>query len=250
MNNLKSELYCARWTLCYIGIWFAAWCGIIAAMSESVVDRFVKDADTPLLLLEGWGKQQLWLFTTMVLLIVVIIAFAVAAVIFQIREERNPKNKEIVEKWADYGFRPAILIIAFAGFVWVPAAVLKEDLLRERYTQIQEDIAAIEKNSLRSDVVFLHPDFSTVDFVPYNEGKYADTAVRYHATGVRESKEYFPGWEEIYVPCLLNFTLDTEYVYNEWKSTPWNEEHAAMYRITYTPNIHFVVSIEVESRGK
>lgn len=248
---MKAELNCMRWILRYIVVWFAAWCGMRGAMDESVVDWFVEDADTPVLLLEGYGKQQLWLFTTMVLVIVITVGFAIVAVIFQVKDERNPKNKEIVGKWAAYDCRPVFLIVVLAAFVWIPIAMLKDLTLIERYAQMQKDIAAIEEGRLRSDVVFVSPDFSTVDFVPYGGNKtYADTAVCYKVSGVNESREHLPAWEKIYVPDILNFTMDMEYAFNEWKSISWNKEHVTLYRITYTPNMHFVVSIEVESRGK
>lgn len=52
---MKAELNCMRWISHYIVVWFAAWCGMLVAMDESVVDWFVEDADTPVLLLEGYG---------------------------------------------------------------------------------------------------------------------------------------------------------------------------------------------------
>lgn len=249
MKNLKAELHCLRWVFRYIGIWFLVWCGMILAMNKSVVNRFVENADTPVLLLESYCKQQLWLFTTSVLVIVITIAFAIVAFIFQIKDEHNPKNIEIIRKWAAYGCRPSILIIIFASFVWIPIAMLNDIPLTERYTQIQKDIAAIEEDRLRSDLVFFNSNFSSVNFVSY-DGDYADTAVCYHVAGVKRSRKHLPAWEKIYVPDFLHFNMDTEHAYNEWKSISWNEYHSTVYRITYTPNLHFVVSIEVESQGR
>ena len=249
MKNLKSELHCLRWVLRYIGIWFLVWYGMALAMNESVVDRFVENADTPVLLLEGYCKQQLWLFTTAVLAIVITIVFGIVAIIFQIKEEHKPENIKIVKNWAAYGCHPSILIIIFAGFVLIPIVMLKDEPLIEQYKQIQKDIAAIEEDRLRSDLVILNSDFSSVDFVLYGED-YADTAVCYYVVGFKESREHLPAWEKIYVPNLLNFNMDTEHAYNEWKDISWNEYHSTVYRITYTPNLHFVVSIEVESQGR
>ena len=49
------------------------------------------------------------------------------------------------------------------------------------------------------------------------------------------------------MPGIMDFTLDTEHPYDENRDRLWNEQNAAWYHITYTPNLHFVVSVEVEN---
>lgn len=252
MKNLKAELHCLRWTLRYMGIWFLVWSGMALAINESVVDLFVKNTDTPILLLEGYGKQHLWLFTVTILVIVLTITFAIVAFIFQAKEKHKLKNtKNIIEYYsiAETCHLGLIIILLFASFVWIPIFMLDDMELMERYTQIQEDLAVAKEDSLKSDLVFLHSDSSMVNFVPLGS-RYADTAVCYHVAGVNASRKHLPAWEEIYVPDCLHFNMDTEHAYNEWKSIEWNEYHAVIYRITYTPNLHLVVSIEVESQGR
>lgn len=233
-------------------VWFAVWIGLGIALRAAVMDQFVMKADTAVHLLESYGRQQLWILIVTVSAIIITIGFAIAAISFQIKEWISLREKAKVGKWK-YPFAmvidPMVVIIVMAMFSWIPVFMLKEIRPLEKYNQLQKDIAAIEQGKLESATVYFSPDFKETDLVSIGKD-YRNTVVCYCACGIKNTGEELPSWEEYYVPDFLEFTLDTENVYDEWKGLEWNREHTTMYNITYTPDIHLVTSVQVASKGK
>lgn len=232
--------------LVYMAVFFSVFFGMLAAMNEFFTDRFVVEADTLVQLLEGYGKQQLWMFGVAVTAIVILVIAAVLTLAFHIRS-LNMINPGVSKIWYILWNRMFQAHLLMVCFLCVPVLMLKETRLTENYRQFQADAEAVHEGRLKSEAVFFHPDHEPVDFVLWSPKGYADTAVRYSGIGIGKSGERIPVWEDFYVPGIMDFTLDTEHPYDENRDRLWNEQNAAWYHITYTPNLHFVVSVEVEN---
>lgn len=90
----------------------------------------------------------------------------------------------------------------------------------------------------------MSPTMESTGYIRHSED-YPKNLICYSVTGTNKS-----GWTGIYVPDFSDFEPDREHLYNENKSIEWNDTHATTYRVTYTPNYHLVISIEIVYRGE
>lgn len=106
--------------------------------------------------------------------------------------------------------------------------------------QTNEDIRQLEAGECPTFTVWLSPKARAVHLPgPYGSNQ-PELLTRYGAI----SQETGGEWVRIYVPEGMDFALDPERLYDENRDTCWNGEHAQQYRVTYTPNLRFVVLAE------
>lgn len=222
-------------------IWFVLVGGVAIVLNSATLEWLIGDADTPVRLLEGYARWYLLLEVMSFVTIIVVLVFGIIAIIFQAKQKRNPKYREVVAYWTGSGLpsrgwmtEPTSLIVVFCGFMVFIFMMMMDINPLESYKMYKEDITAIEEGNLEEDVVFLYPDYKVKGI----KKDYPETVAWYKTTGC-----------DVYVPLFFDFTMDMEHVFEIGHSVAWNEENAAKYHITYTPNYHLVASIEVIKPG-
>ena len=136
------------------------------------------------------------------------------------------------------------------GFGFFPFMIFQNNNPFEQCEIFKQEIATIEEGKLETAVVHFSSDPYQRDMTTLgNVNKtmyYAGSG--YQVKNDKVTEERIESWTKFYVPNSMDFTLDIEHMYNEQKSIQWNDEYATMYRITYTPNLKLITSIEIEHR--
>lgn len=255
-ENIKLQIRLIKWTLCYMVVWFLAFSVMLILMDSSVWNSFVMNADTPLELLQGYARQTFWLEIMLISVFIILVGFAVIASVLQIKDWIHMNNKKIVKEHPEMGLSALIVVLVFAAFAILPIFMLKEEKVFEKYEIFVQDVAAIEEGRLEAAAVHFSTNYEETGLEAIGGLELCDdTVICYKGVGYKVVdnvvlEEQIESWTKFYVPNFLNFNLDMEHVYDECQYREWNNEHATMYRITYTPNLHLIVSIEVESIGK
>ena len=124
-----------------------------------------------------------------------------------------------------------------AGLPWLMLADTEVPAL---YSQTVEDIRQTEAGELSSFTVWLSPKVREVRLPgPWSES-YPTPLDRYGGI----SEETGGVWVYLYVPQTLGFALDPGALYDENQTVCWNREYARQYRVSYTANLHIVISVE------
>lgn len=234
-----------RWVFLYWAFFYVSFCAMRFFMSPKILDRFVADADTLIKLLDGYSKQQLWLFGVLSLGLVLIIGGTVVIIFLLI------KNYLHLRKCTRYRYRdleyplmglfdPIVAIIIAALFSAFPILMLRDERPFRTYQQLRQEMLAVEEGTLEEAIVgFTLEYYEEVAFASIGKD-YKKTAEHYRAIELKNEDGDLPQWRDYYVPKFMGFQLEREQEYR-----PGNWDQAVMYRITYTPEFHFIYSIQV-----
>lgn len=116
--------------------------------------------------------------------------------------------------------------------------VPREELF-SKFHQAGKDLTQIEAGFLVQAEVWISPKARPARLPgPYSE-YLTEVSTRYGIIGDDTRGE----WVYIYVPNVMDFSLDQERLYDENQNIAWNWEHAQRYRVRYTGNFHLVTEI-------
>lgn len=198
---------------------------LVFALSPGVLEMLLEGAETPYAVIEAYDKWY-GAITIAVISGMVIMAVGSAAAIIIGR-----KSAEAV-----------ICAIFFSaiGFFALGVTYVSEEIPTLR-TKAREDMAQITEGRLESrKLCFKRPYRGSGGAGlpgPYTEGQPTMFAV-YRGRG----EEY--DWRDYYFLGSLGFVLDADRMYDEDKSSLWNEENVGWYFVTYTTNFGVVISAE------
>ena len=233
-----------RWFFLYWALFFVSWGAMVFLISPKILDHFVADADTLIKLLDGYSKQQLWFLGVMCLGLLLLIGGAGVIIFFLIKNYLHlRKCTRYREREFEYPlmglFDPIVAIIIVALFSVFPILVLRDERPFRTYQQLKQEMMAVEEGKLEEAIVCFSSGYEEVAFASIGKD-YKKTVERYEVIELENEDGDFSQWGDCYVPKFMNFQLERKQEYR-----PGNKEQAARYRITYTPEFHFVYSIQV-----
>lgn len=197
---------------------------LMFSLRPAALEKFLEGADTPYAVIAAYDKWYgLMTAATMVGLAIVAVC-CVAAI--------------IVGRKSVGAVLCAIVISAF-GFFLCGVMYLSEDIPDLR-TRAREDMAQITEGRLESaEVSFTKGAARTGLPGPYTEGQ-PEMFLVYSGMG----KESDSRWKSYCILDGLGFVPDGDRLYNQNESIDWNDENAGWYAVTYTTNLHVVISVE------
>ena len=135
---------------------------------------------------------------------------------------------------------PALVLVCLTfPCIFACGIVIQEDL-PSKFLQAREDLAQIESNFLVEAEVWISPKARPANLPgPYSGSLTAQPITRYGIIGDDTGGQ----WLQVYVPNVMDFSLDQDRLYNENLSIQWNQENARRYRVRYTSNFHLVAEI-------
>ena len=233
-----------RWVFYYWALFFVSWGAMVFLTSPKILDHFVADADTLIKLLDGYSKQQLWFFGVMcfVLLLLIggagVIIFCLIKNYLHLRKCTRYRDRDL--KYPLMGlFDPIVAIIIAALFSVFPILILRDERPFRTYQQLKQEMMAVEEGKLEEAIVCFSSRYEEVAFASIGKD-YKKTVTRYKDIELENEDGDFSQWGDCYVPMFMDFQLEREQEYR-----PGNTKQAARYLITYTPEFHFVYSIQV-----
>lgn len=134
-----------------------------------------------------------------------------------------------------------VLVLVCLTFpcIFACGIVIQEDL-PSKFSQAGNDLAQIETNFLVQTEVWISPKAWPAHLPgPYSGSLTAQPTTRYGIIGDDTGGK----WVQVYVPNVMDFSLDQDRLYDENQSIQWNSEHARRYQVSYTSNFHLVVEI-------
>lgn len=186
--------------------------------------KLLEGAETPYAVIEAYDKWYGVIAAATIAGLVIVAVCCVAAII--------AGRRSVLAVLCAVGFS------AFGGLM-CGVMYLSEDIpdLRAR---AQEDMAQITEGRLESAEVCFGKGAERAGLPgPYTEGQPAVFSVY---DGM--NKEGDSRWRGYRIPDNLGFVPNADRLYNENKSIDWNDENAGWYAITYTTNLHVVISVE------
>lgn len=197
---------------------------LIFSIDAGRLEKFLAGAETPYAIIEAYDKWYGSMIAATMISLVIVAVCGVAAIII--------------------GRKSAVAVvcaIGVSGFGFFACGVmyLTEDIpaLREK---AQEDMAQIAEGRLETAVVSFHKDEGRAGLRGiYTEGQPTMFTV-YSGIGA----EIGSRGSNYYILDNLGFVPDGDRLYDENKSINWNNENAGWYTVTYTANLHVVISVE------
>lgn len=217
----------------------------IFAMMGSTPEWFFRNANSPVLLLEGYKRWWLIKGNLTLVSIVVLVVFGVIACIQQPRLERKRERQWEYDDVIKYytrvvrgngrrpskGFPPRKLMLPLViGMTFFMVAIYFVMNPSEKYRLYQEDIVAISEGCLEEVTLCIYPDCEKMGL----DNELTETVVCYETSGT-----------DIYIPIYMNFVVDLHENYNPNNDGTWLAKHSATYKVTYTPNFHLVTTVEM-----
>lgn len=241
-GNLKWRYH--QWHLYFLFSLVIGVAAILLTLMPSALDRLIADADTPALMLKGHADWYLSLLAVGALATIIPAGFGIKAFIFYAVNHSNPKYESVKFRirvnhipMSELG----LVVLIWILFLFIPAMIVDINPL-EQYQKYMEDVAAIEEGNLKTLDGQIEKGYERDGFAKHGQD---------YPVPFRRYRTYDPdsGWISVYVPDFLDFTADSEHPYKESQSVEWNEDHAATYRMTYTPNFHLATSMEILRAG-
>lgn len=197
---------------------------LMFSIRPETLEKLLEGAETPYAVIEAYDKWY-GLITAATMAGMVIVAVCCVAAI-------------IAGRRSVIAVLCAIGISAF-GFLVCSVMYLSEDISELR-TRSREDMAQIMEGRLESAEVCFDQDVERSGLPgPYTEGQPIMFSV-YSGIGAEADRR----WRGYRILDDLGFVPDADRFYNENKSIDWNNENAGWYAITYTSNLHVVISAE------
>lgn len=197
---------------------------LMFSLRPATLEKLLEGAETPYAVIEAYDKWY-GLITAATMAGMVIVAVCCVAAI-------------VIGRKSAAAVLCAIVISAF-GFFLSGVMYLSEDIPDLR-TRAREDMAQITEGRLESAEVCFSKGAARSGLPgPYTEGQ-PEMFLVYNGMG-KESDSHWRGY------CILDdlgFVPDADRLYNENKSIDWNDENAGWYAVTYTTNLHVVISVE------
>lgn len=198
--------------------------------------KFIENAMSPEKLLVGYCRWG-WLAVSSVLAATVLVmAFSIYAIVFIFTNKFSGVPWEIQVMAIEQTVMLAgvcmalVLLMDYAYFTYEnPFGKIKI---------FEQECEEIRAGNYKMAEVYLHPEHYESDSL---WGLPDDSNCRF--TSYKAIGNGFV-WDKIYVPDYITFEPDDTNPYNEWQSVKWNEENAARYKITYTPNLRIIIKIE------
>lgn len=242
----KLQWKYSQWLIYFIFVFLAAAVAITLVLQPATLRRYIADADTAALLLQGYADWYKLLEKTFLFSSVLTAVFGLAALVFYLATFNSPKYQACKLRFKKNGIPVTELgLVLFLGLFcyFVLSAITADINPREKYQLYLEDIVAIEKRELLSVDVYLNRNYTSAGLANHGQD-YPMPLTVYNARPVSPSDETPSSWFNVYVVSgHFDFTPNKEHFYNENRNTDWNAENAAVYRVTYTPNYHLVTSI-------
>lgn len=249
-TGFKYRVGYAGWAMFYCMICFLCMFWGIFAMMGSTPECFFIDANTPILLLEGYRN---WWKIKGILTVVSIVVLVVLGVISCIQQSKLEKKRERQREYNDVikyytrtvrcrtrygtrsylskGFPPGKIIFPMMlGMTLFMVAIYIVMNPSEKNRLYQEDIAAIAEGKLREETLCIYPDCEVMGL----DNELTETVVCYETSGT-----------DIYIPIYMDFVVDLHEDYNPNNDGTWLKKHSATYKVTYTPNFHLVTKVEM-----
>lgn len=242
----KLQWKYTQWLIYFIFAFLAAAVAITLVLQPATLRRYIADADTAALLLQGyadWYKllEKIFLFSS-----VLTAVFGLSALVFYAATFHNPKYQACRLRFKKKGIpitELGLVLVLGLFCCFVLSAITADINPREKYQRCLEDIIAIEERDLLSVDVYLNKNYASAGLADHGQGCPMPLTA-YSARPVSPSGETPSSWFSVYVVSgHFDFTPNQEHFYNENRNTDWNAENAAVYRVTYTPNCHLVTSI-------
>lgn len=197
---------------------------LMFSIQPETLEKLLEGAETPYAVIEACDKWYGIITAATAAGLAIVVVCCVAAVI------AGRKSAAAV--------LCAIFFSAF-GFLVCGVMYLSEDVSELR-TRAREDMAQITEGRPESAVVCFGKGVEREGLPgPYTEGQPTVFSV-YSGIG----KESGSRWRGYRILGSLGFAPDGGRLYNENKSVDWNDENAAWYSVTYTSNLHVVISVE------
>lgn len=242
IQTLELQFQCYRPALLVILSFMVALLLLVFGTNPWIQGKFIEGAMSPEKLFMGyyrWGILLVVLFFVSTGLVVGVSIYAMVVIftnqlspykkspVFTLRDEATAKSQTVM-----------IAIVCTGFLLFFDYALLFEVKPFEKMKGFVQECEEIESGNYKTTEVYLHPEHCEKDSLwAFSESSYS-RFTSYKAIGDGFS------WNKIYVPDYIEFELDDLHPYNEWKDVNWNEENAARYRITYTPNLNVIVKIE------
>lgn len=198
---------------------------LVFALSPGVLEMLLEGAETPYAVIEAYDKWY-GAITIAVISGMVIMAVCSAAAI-------------IIGRKSAAAVACAIFVSAI-GFFILGVMYVSEEIPALR-TKAREDMAQITEGRLESAKRCFKRPYRGSGRAglpgPYTEGQPTMFTV-YEGRGEKDK------WRDYYFLGSLGFVLDADRMYDEDKSSLWNEENVGWYFVTYTTNFGVVISAE------
>ncbi len=147
-------------------------------------------------------------------------------------------EKEIRQYFQNFLSFGVLMVLFFAFYAIVAGGMLLKEEIPQNWQRARQDLAQIESGDLEQVTVWLSPKIQAVPFPEYYSAGQPKLLTRYGGISSETGGE----WVRFYVPDSLDFSLDPDALYDENKSIEWNTDNAQQYQITYTVNLHMVLS--------
>lgn len=201
---------------------------LIFSIDAGRLEKFLEGAETPYAIIEAYDKWYGSMITATRISLMIVAVCGVAAIIIG--------RKSAVAVLAAIG-------ISGFGFFACDVMFLTEDIPALR-AKTREDMAQIAEGRLETAEISFRKDEGRAGLRGiYTDGQPAMFTV-YSGMGA----EIDSRWSNYYILDDLGFIPDEDRLYNENKSIDWNDENAGWYTVTYTTNLHVVISVEPLSR--
>lgn len=238
-ENLKLQWQCYRPAVMVFVSLIVALLLMLIGINPWTQMKFIENAMSPEYLLAGycgWGCLVLFLMFVATGLVT---AFSIYAIVFVFTNKALPFEKFTISGRSSVKSQTVqIVMICMAFVLFLDYVYITDEKPVEKLKLFADEIEFIEAGKIETAEVYLHPkNYESDSLWGFIDGPYC-RFISYKAIGDGVS------WNKIYVPDYIDFELDSANPYDEWQNTHWNEENAARYRITYTPQLKIVVSIE------
>lgn len=180
-----------------------------------------------------WGWLVIYLS---IVAAVLVMAFSIYAIVFIFSNKLT--SLTLTERFVVRKQTIQMVIVCMGLVLFLDYAFLKNENPFEKIKMFEQECEEIQMGNYKMAEVYLHPENYESDNLWGSSEESNCRFTSYHAIG----DDFL--WDKIYVPDYIEFELDADNPYNEWKDVEWNEENAARYKITYTPNFRIIIDIE------
>lgn len=243
-NELKWDYH--TWWIIFAMFFMVSASIIIFLLRPGTLESRIANADTPSLLLEGYAVWYQMFKSFYTLIVPFVPVFGLLALVFYLITARSPVYESAKMKIRILGIpltEPVLVILMEIFFSFVLISLFLDVQPYKQYKDLMADVA-VQEGRLESTQVYMNDNYEKAGFAACRPDAPKPVTAYSVINAVRDDNR--PNtWYRVYVPDCLDFTLDTEHLFNENKSVDWNSEHTTVYLITYTPNYHLVTSIEV-----
>lgn len=217
---------------------------IVALNGSFWEEVFVKKADTTAEFLQGylnWNRVMEGGPVLGLLIMLAVGAWAMYRVCWNLElrnKARGNYDRSVIRHEIQVG-TAWICVVCIGMACMLSYFVLCDSGLQKEKETIQKELKFIRKKDFYTKELYLYSEPDEKHRIPFAP---KDSA---YATGYKVAAGDKTG--HIVVPSYLGFSIDEEHPYENEASAPVSnkKENAARYRVTYTPEYHIVVDIEV-----